>query len=163
MTIAGKRKKNKNHFISLIMTEGRGRLMGCQHQRFTCAGLLPKHLEENVTNHFMNFEWALQNAVWAASSSSSSVASWHPLCDQGFFEFTLKTAVHSFILCHLLKPVFCSAVQLVAVSQHFLASQTASSFTLTHSKALPLCIFTLITIPVLPSVSVDMSNPVKSA
>lgn len=113
--------------------------------------MLHEHVEENVINDFINFKWAQQNAVLAHSSSFTS--SWRPLCEQGFFQFTLKTAVHSFILCHLLKPVFCFAAQLVAVSQHLLCFSDSFLLRLHRPQTSLLCIFTLITIPVLLSVS----------
>lgn len=111
--------------------------------------MLPKHVEENVMNDFINFKWALQNAVLAHSPSFTS--SWRPLCES--FQFTLKTAVHSFILSHLLKPVFCFAAQLVAVCQHLLCFSDSFLLRLHRPQSSLLCIFILITIPVLLSVS----------
>lgn len=81
-------------------------------------------------------------------------------CDQGFFQFTLKTAIHWFILCHLLKPAFVSCLLLCTHCstccrfQTFpFVSETAASFPFYELQSSLLCIFTLITFPVLLSVS----------
>ena len=79
-------------------------------------------------------------------------------CDQGFFQFALKTAKRWSILCHVLKPGFAGC--LLALHSLFdllpfpnipFVSETAASFPSTKLSAL--VSFTLITFPVLQSVS----------
>lgn len=111
----------------------------------------------------MNFKWSMQNAVLAHSCSSLFLPG--ILCgrqlDQGFFQFTLKAVVHWCILCHLLKSCFVSLssdlhslLNLLLLSQHLLfVSETAASFSLHELWSSLLHSFTLITFPVLATVS----------